>query len=188
MEGGFAGDTEQNSTGFTRRENVSTVDPNWLILRNSGVIRISVNAVLGHDADFSLTVAFIIIGTNRNLLSPLLSVGIAKSRHSLCICYFFLLSTHSLCMQSTKKLSSRIFELIILKHNAAACKLIKYFEHLLPDVSSWIIVCLTVERCLCTSLPHKIAHINRPKIGYIVVASITVILILLNLHLSQLMR
>ena len=78
MEGGFTGDTEQNSTGFTRRENVSTFDPNWLMLRNSGVIRISVNAVLGHDADFSLTVAVIIIGTNNNLLS----IAAVTSRHN----------------------------------------------------------------------------------------------------------
>ena len=63
------------------------------------------------------------------------------------------------------------------------CKLIKYFEELLPHISSWIIVCLTVERCLCTTLPHRFGIISRPAIGYKVVATISVMLILLNLHL-----
>ena len=171
--------------GFTSKENVSSFDSIGSIRFRSGVIRISTNATLGPRADIYLTVTLLIIGTIGNLLSIIAVTNrhSKKSSFTVFMLSLAIVDTFALYAINVEKLFSDSLKVTIKEHSAAACKLIGFFEQLIPDVSSWLIVCLTVERCLCTILPHIITTINSPKTGYIVVATILIILILLNLHL-----
>ena len=189
MEGnvgfGSVGNVDQNiSEGESDPLNFS-FDYRSIIGQSFGAVNIPVDSVLGPDADIYLTVVFIIVGSVGNLLSivAVTSRHSKKSSFTVYILALAIVDTLALCSMNADKISSRMFNMAIVDYSAAICKVIKYFEQLLPHISSWIIVCLTIERCLCTSLPHKISLISRPKTGYIVVASVSMILMLLNLHL-----
>ena len=144
--------------------------------------------ILGPDIDSYFTICIVTIGSIGNALS----IVAVTSRHNnqaskrsfyVYVLALALIDTLSLYSMNLEKVSSQLFNISIQNYNTATCKLIKYFEEVLPHISSWIIVCLTVERCLCTTLVHRFGIISRPKAGYKVVATISVILILLNLHL-----
>ena len=179
---------DQNiSEGESDRLNVS-FDYDLITDQGLGLTDIPVVSILGPDVDIYLTIVIIIIGSVGNLLSivAVTSRHSKKSKKSSFFVYVLalaILDTLSLYSVNAEKVSSVIFNFAILNYSAAICKLIKYLEELPPHISSWIIVCLTLERCLSASLPHKVALFSRPKIGYIMVASVSVTLMLLNLHL-----
>ena len=185
---GSVGNLDQNiSEGESDRLNIS-FDYDLITGQGLGLIDIPVVSILGPCVDIYLTIFFIIIGSVGNLLS-IVAVTSRHSKHSKKSSFYVyvlalaIADTLSLYSMNAEKMSSRIFNFAILNYSEAICKLIKYLEELLPHISSWIIVCITLERCLCASLPHKFALFSRPKIGYIMVASVSVILMLLNLHL-----
>ena len=144
--------------------------------------------ILGPDIDSYFAICIVAIGSIGNVLSIVAVTSRHNNQGSKRSFYVYVLAlaiVDTLCLYSMnlEKVSSQLFNIAIQDYNTATCKLIKYFEELLPHISSWIIVCLTVERCLCTTIPHRFGIISRPAIGYKVVATISVILILLNLHL-----
>ena len=144
--------------------------------------------ILGPDIDSYFAICIVAIGSIGNALSIVAVTSRHNNQGSKRSFYVYVLAlaiVDTLCLytMNLEKVSSQLFNIAIQDYNTATCKLIKYFEELLPHKSSWIIVCLTVDRCLCTTLPHRFGIISRPKVGYKVVATISVILILLNLHL-----
>ena len=137
------------------------------------------------DVHIYLTVAFVLIGTVGNILSLVAVTNrhCKKSSFTVFVAALAIADVLALYATTATKLLSFIFNRDILVVNETLCKLIKYFEYLAPQISSWFVVCLTVERCLCTSFPHKTMLISRPKSGCIVISTISGVLVALNAHI-----
>ena len=132
-----------------------------------------------------ITIGLILIGTIGNMLTIFAVTNRHTKKTSFTVYLMSLAIADTLALFSTTlhKWVSIIFGKFVLDSGEAPCRLVHYFEQLTPHISSWIIVSLTVERCLCVSFPHKTSVISQPKIGYLVVAVITAAFVSLNAHL-----
>ena len=148
------------------------------------VIEVEPDNVL-EGVEIYITVVFILIGTVGNVLTVVAVTNRHTKKTSFTVYLVSLAIVDMLALFSTtiQKWVFYIFGANFLDSTEAACRLVHYFEQLIPHISSWIIVSLTVERCLCVSFPHKTAIINRPKFSYVVVAVISAAFVFLNAHL-----
>ena len=76
-----------------------------------------------------------------------------------------------------------VFNFAYETYNIILCKGLAFTSYLLPQISSWMIVVLTMERALCTYSPIKYKNLCRPKRGLTVVGAIISLLAAFDSHM-----
>ena len=74
------------------------------------------------------------------------------------------------------------FDIILREYGQALCKLNYFLGFLLTHFSSWIVMSLTLERTLCLFFPHKLGTLPRAKVGWLVIGSVFLFLLVLDSH------
>ena len=124
----------------------------------------------------------IILGTFGNLLT-ILTVSVRKMSSftiylaSLAVADIFVLYT-----QTCNLWLENVMEIELKIHSDVLCKLHYFFIFLCPQISSWLIVCLTVERTICTFFSTRVKQFPGPKVGLIVVGAVVIGLCTLSGH------
>ena len=77
----------------------------------------------------------------------------------------------------------KAYDINISLFGVPGCKLNTYFNYLFPQISSWLVVAITVERMLCTYYPSKTQLVNNHRTGIKVVATLITFIVLLNSNL-----
>lgn len=62
------------------------------------------------------------------------------------------------------------------------CRMYTFCSYLFPTMSSWMVVCLTVERWFCAAFPLKMKRANRTQTAAVVITVILTVQVLLNAH------
>lgn len=76
-----------------------------------------------------------------------------------------------------------VFGVSVEQTSTVFCKLLGFTSYLFPQISSWFVVALTVERTFCSYFPIKSRILCRPKTGLAVVGIIVGVLVVLNSHM-----
>ena len=124
----------------------------------------------------------ITLGTLGNLLI-ILTVSVRKFSSftiylaSLAVADIFVLYTQTLNLWL-----ENVLEIQLKLHSDVLCKLYYFFIFLCPQISSWLIMCLTVERTICTFFSTRVKQFPGPKVGLIVVGVILLVLCTLSVH------
>ena len=124
----------------------------------------------------------IILGTVGNLLT-ILAVNTRKL-NSFTVYLGSLAFTDILVLytQTFNLWLENVLEIKLKLHSEILCKLYYFFIFLCPQISSWLIMCLTVERTICTFFSTRVRQFPGPKVGLSVVGSIVCGLCVLNGH------
>ena len=62
------------------------------------------------------------------------------------------------------------------------CRLSEFMVVFLTDISAWLIVLLTLERCFCIYFPHKVKIFCRPKNGIVITIALVIFFLVFNFH------
>ena len=76
----------------------------------------------------------------------------------------------------------RVFRPDLDSFGDISCKAILFLTYTLSQISSWLVVMVTIQRTLCTYLMRRVRRITTVKFGYCVVCAIVLILVGLNCH------
>lgn len=127
----------------------------------------------------------IVIGTVGHLLT-ILTVNGPRSRKTSFTVYLTALATVDLLVLYTLAMNTWLefaFGIYVDRTAQIICKMYHYSTYLLPQLSSWLIMCLTIERTFCMYLTQKISQMPGPRVGLAVVGSIVFFLCSLNAHM-----
>ena len=72
--------------------------------------------------------------------------------------------------------------IVIKEHSPFLCKMHYFIGFLFTHMSSWLVMCLTIERTLCMYFPHKIGQFPGKRVGLAVVGGVLLFLCALNSH------
>lgn len=75
-----------------------------------------------------------------------------------------------------------VFEISFKDISLLTCKFYYFFIFLTPQLSSWFVMCLTIERTICMFFITKVRQFPSPKVGLTVVCIIVGLLCALNGH------
>lgn len=76
-----------------------------------------------------------------------------------------------------------IFEIDIeIMGGVTMCRVYTFCSYLFPIMSSWMVVCLTVERWFCTAFPLKMKRASRTQTAAVVITVILTVQVSLNAH------
>ena len=62
------------------------------------------------------------------------------------------------------------------------CRLSEFMVVFFTDISAWLIVLLTLERCFCIYFPHKVKIFCRPKNGIVITIGLVLFFLVFNSH------
>ena len=62
------------------------------------------------------------------------------------------------------------------------CRLSEFTVVFFTDISAWLIVLLTLERCFCIYFPHKVKIFCRPKNGIVITIGLVLFFLVFNSH------
>ena len=124
----------------------------------------------------------IILGTIGNLLTILAASARKLTSFTVYLASLAVADIFVLYTQTFNLWLENVFEIKLKLHSDILCKLHYFFIFLCPQISSWLIMCLTVERTICTFFSTRVRQFPGPKVGLIVVGSIVVGLCLLSGH------
>ena len=158
---------------------------NFLANSNSSFGNIIINfGKSTYYVDTVLTVVFTLVGTVGNGLTIMAVSNKHTKKSAFTVFLAALAVVDTLVLYSTlsEKLINNFFKEMGLVSGRIICKLEHFFRYLFPQISSWIIVSLTVERYLCAYFPLHARTFNRCRSGYIVVTVISLLAITLNCH------
>ena len=74
------------------------------------------------------------------------------------------------------------FDIIVDESSSILCKMYHYATFVLPELSSWLVMCLTIERTVCV-YSNQIGKMPGPRVGLIVTISIVVFICAANTHM-----
>ena len=88
----------------------------------------------------------------------------------------------TLCTTLLKTSILFLFEYDIRKHNSIVCKIHIWGSFWTDYTSTWLLVAVTLERCVSVWFPHKVKLIFTKHKTYIIIVSIMVFMALLSSH------
>lgn len=124
----------------------------------------------------------IIAGTFGNMLTIIAVTGRKITSFTVYLVALAVADTLVLYTQTFNLWLENILKIELKEKADILCKLHYFFIFLCPQISSWLVMCLTIERTICTFFSNKIRQFPGPRVGFTVVGLILFILCALNTH------
>ena len=126
----------------------------------------------------------IVIGTIGHVLTIIAMNGPASKKTSFTV-YLTTLAIVDFLVLYTWALNNWLkytFGVVVADSARIMCKLYHYATFVLPETSSWLVMCLTIERTICV-YSNQIGKMPGPRVGLVAVASIAVFICGANTHM-----
>ena len=127
----------------------------------------------------------IVLGTISNILTIIAVNGPNSKKISFTV-YITALAVVDFLVLYSLALGVWLNRALKIKVNRSArlmCKLYHFAVIFLPQMSAWLVMCLTIERAICVNMKKMIGTIPSARVGAIVVGSMACFLFAVNSHI-----
>ena len=126
----------------------------------------------------------IILGLMGNILAVVIlsRPALRQTTTSLYLRFLAVFDSLVLCIGFTRLWIMNVYVYDFREDNSYVCKFHIWATYWVTYCASWLLVAVTVERCVSVWFPHKVKLIFTKRRTYIIIATVIVVMVLLSAH------